>query len=68
MYEITHKQTWHAVQPTTRTYTVMINGPAWDGHSETRTTKGKDLDSLGEGAMATLKTDFKHLIGEYLKE
>jgi hypothetical protein len=68
MYEITHKQTWHTVQPTQRTYTVMINGPAWDGHSETRTTKGKDLEGLAKGAMDALKIDFKHLIGEYLKE
>lgn len=67
MYEITHKQTWHTVQPTQRTFTVMINGPAWEGHTETRTTKGKDLDSLSKGAMIALKTDFKHLIGEYLK-
>ena len=68
MYEITHKQLWHTVQPTKRTCTVMVNGPAWNGHSETRTTKGKDLDRLSEEAMKTLKIDFKHLIGEYLKE
>jgi hypothetical protein len=67
MYEITHKQTWHTVQPTQRTYTVMINGPAWEGHVETRTTKGKDLDCLAEGAMTALKIDFKHLLKEYLE-
>jgi len=38
-----------------------------EGHSETRTTKGKDLDCLAEGAMTALKIDFKYLIKEYLE-
>lgn len=68
MYEITHKQTWHKVQPTKRTYTVMINGQAWDGHVETRTTKGKDLDQLSEDEMIKFKGDFKDLIAAYLQD
>lgn len=47
MYEIVNKTTWHSVQPLDTSYTIMINGPAWDvQHKETRTTKGKDLEKM----------------------
>jgi hypothetical protein len=47
-YEITNPMTWHTVEPLTDVvYTVMVNGPAWKiAHSEVRTTKGKDLQSM----------------------
>jgi hypothetical protein len=49
MYEITERQTWHSVQPLNMTYTIMVNGPPWEEqHSQTRTTKGKDLDKMDE--------------------
>jgi len=67
MYEIIDKQTWHKVQPTQRTHTVMINGLPWEGHIETRTTKGKDLLEIPPELMATMKLEHKELIGEYLK-
>lgn len=47
MYEIIDRRTWHSVQPLKRTYTVMINGAPWESpHSDTRTTKGKDLEQM----------------------
>lgn len=67
MYEIVHKQTWHKVQPTVRTHTIMVNGEPWDGHNETRTTKGKDLDRLSYGAMDALKIEFAALLSQYLE-
>lgn len=66
-YEITHKQVWHSIQPITTSYTLMINGPAWDGHVKTRTTKGKDLDKLTSVGLSTAKEDFKFLLSEYMK-
>jgi hypothetical protein len=47
MYEITNQLTWHSVQPLRETWTIMLNGKPWDdSHSQTRTTKGKDLESM----------------------
>lgn len=49
MYEIINQLTWHSVQPITQTWTIMLNGKPWeDSHAETRTTKGKDLESMSE--------------------
>lgn len=67
MYEITNKQTWHSVQPTQETYTLMVNGPPWDGHTKTRTTKGKDLDSLDRMELEQHLKKFGHLIDNYRK-
>ena len=50
-YEITDPLVWHKVQPLETTYTIMANGPVWDvQHSETRTTKGKDLKRMTDEA------------------
>lgn len=49
LYEISKPMVWHSVQPLTTSWTIMLNGEPWDEptrHSETRTTKGKDLDSM----------------------
>ncbi len=47
MYEITNPLTWHRVQPLAETWTIMLNGKPWDDqHTQTRTTKGKDLEKM----------------------
>jgi hypothetical protein len=49
MYEITDPLIWHSVEPLETSYTIMLNGPVWEvQHKETRTTKGKDLESMNE--------------------
>lgn len=68
MYEIINPLTWHSVIPLTETYTVMVNGPAWDkdyAHTEVRTTKGKDLDKMPEEELLEHLNIFKKLVGEY---
>jgi len=66
MYEIINKRTWHKVQPTQRTYTIMVNGPPWEGHKDTRTTKGKDLEKITPELMKTMKMEFTELIEAHL--
>jgi hypothetical protein len=67
MYEITDRRTWHTVQPLERTYTIMVNGEAWeDAHSDVRTTKGKDLDKMTPEDLDFHLEDFSKLITEYL--
>ena len=75
MYEIVHKQTWHSVQPLKTTYTVMVNGEPWDGHSQTMPTKGKDLEKMeGTGVMkegtpfARHMSKFYMLLSNYLEK
>ena len=49
-YEIVNPLTWHTVEPLTDVvYTVMVNSEPWGGdfaHTQVRTTKGKDLESM----------------------
>lgn len=50
-YEIIDPLTWHSVIPMVTTYTVMVNDAPWESdyaHTEVRTTKGKDLDTMPE--------------------
>jgi len=66
MYEIINPQTWHKVQPLQTTYTVMLNGEPWDRqHSETRTTKGKDLQSMADDELVTHLTEFERMLHLY---
>jgi len=67
-YEITHKQLWHKVQPTMTTHTIMINGLEWEGHKDTRTTKGKDLKSLSRDELGKQCREFQLLIGNYFNK
>lgn len=66
MYEIIHQQTWHTVQPTKLTYTIMCNGAPWENqHKETRTTKGKDLDKFSQEELHTHLSEFGQLLDDY---
>jgi len=66
MYSITNKQTWHCVQPLTTSYTIMINGEPWeDSHSHTRTTKGKDLETMADDELKVHLSIFDLLIRQY---
>ena len=70
MYEITDPLTWHSVTPLYPTYTVMVNGAPWTedvAHTEVRTTKGKDLDSLAPDELAEHLATFRKLIEDYNK-
>ena len=64
-YEITNKQTWHKVQPLKTTYTIMCNTAAWEGHSETRTTKGKDLEKMTDVDLTAHLQKFDELLNDY---
>lgn len=70
-YEILDPMTWHSVIPLETTYTVMVNGPAWDkdtvAHSAVRTTAGKDLDKMPPDELESHLDIFKRLVGDYLK-
>lgn len=70
-YAITNPLTWHSVAPLHECYTVMVNGEPWDtksvAHTEVRTTKGKDLDSMSDEDLSTHFATFRRLIqGERL--
>lgn len=66
IYEIINPKTWHRVQPLTTTYTVMLNSEPWDKqHIETRTTKGKDLDSMDEDALMEHFIEFENMLHLY---
>lgn len=50
-YSIVNPLTWHSVTPLTECHTIMVNGEPWDSetaHTDVRTTKGKDLDSMSD--------------------
>jgi hypothetical protein len=67
-YEIQTPLTWHSVTPLDITYTIMINGPAWDAdyaHKDVRTTKGKDLDKMPEDELKEHLAIFKRLVGDW---
>lgn len=70
-YAITNPLTWHSVTPREECYTVMVNGEPWDtgtvAHTEVRTTKGKDLDSMSVEDLSAHFATFRRLIeGERL--
>ena len=48
-YEMVNPLEWHSITPLEITHTVMINGEGYEHpHSEVRTTKGKDLESISK--------------------
>lgn len=55
-YEIDDPLLWHRVMPLTdEVYTVMLNGVPWTpdvAHTQVRTTKGKDLESMSADQLA----------------
>lgn len=65
-YAITNPLTWHSVTPLQECYTVMVNGKPWNtetvAHTEIRTTKGKDLDSMSEEGLSAHFAAFRKLI------
>lgn len=65
-YAITNPMTWHSVTPLEECYTVMVNGDPWDtktvAHTEIRTTKGKDLDSMSSEDLSAHFSRFDLLI------
>ncbi len=71
-YAITNPMTWHSVTPLEECYTQMVNGDPWDkqvvAHTEIRTTKGKDLDSMSDEDLSAHFTEFRGLIGLGKKE
>ena len=67
-YEITNPLTWHSVVPLETTWTVMINGKAWDedfAHSAVRRTKGKDLDKMPQDDLADHLVKFRSLLEDF---
>jgi hypothetical protein len=70
-YEIINPLTWHSVIPLETTYTVMVNGPAWDkevAHVDVRRTAGKDLDKMPADELAHHLNIFQLLVRRYLNE
>lgn len=65
-YEIINPLTWHKIQPTQTTHTIMINGPPFEQqHSEVKTTAGKDLDTLSKQETLFLLQSFNILLHHY---
>ena len=66
-YEITEAMTWHSVIPHGLTYSVMVNGPPWEGraHQDVRTTKGKDLEKMSDADLEEHLRAFNFLVDEY---
>ncbi len=66
-YEIVEPNTWHSVNPSGETYSVMVNGLPWGerAHKDVRTTKGKDLDKMSDVDLQAHLDKFKALVGEY---
>lgn len=64
-YEIIDPLTWHSVIPLVTTYTVMVNDAPWEAdyaHTEVRTTKGKDLDTMPEPELLAHLAKFQNLL------
>ena len=63
-YEIVNPLTWHSVVPLETTYTIMINGPAWENaHEQVRTTKGKDLGEMAYDELVEQIRFFRYNLG-----
>ena len=66
MYEIVNPKTWHSVQPLETTYTIMVNGEPWEEqHSQTRTTKGKDLEKMNNHDLIKHLLTFSCYLSQY---
>ena len=67
-YEIINPLTWHSVVPLSEAHTVMVNDNPWDvntfAHTDVRTTKGKDLDSMLPDELSKHLVTFQNLIKE----
>jgi hypothetical protein len=65
-YAITNPLTWHSVTPLEECWTVMVNGKPWDpekvAHTQIRTTKGKDLDSMSHADLSHHFDMFQRLL------
>jgi len=64
-YEIIDPLTWHSVIPLETTFTVMVNDKPWESdyaHTEVRTTKGKDLETMPESELLAHLSKFKDLL------
>lgn len=65
-YEIINPKTWHKIQPTQTTHTIMINGAPFETqHKEVKTTAGKDLGKLSEVETLFLLNSFSILLHSY---
>jgi hypothetical protein len=63
-YEISSPLTWHSVTPANDggVWTVMLNDAPWlpeVAHTQVRTTKGKDLDTMSENELALFLMNFE---------
>lgn len=68
-YEMLNNRSWHSVTPNRTTYTVMLNGPPFKHqHRDTRTTKGKDLESFSDQMLKEELELFADLVDDYNKE
>lgn len=68
MYEITHPRTWHKVQPTKETWTIMVNGePFKHQHDDVKRTKGKDLEKMDPATFYNHRLAFMNLLEQYKK-
>jgi len=64
-YDMDHPLSWHKIVPTYITYTIMINGPAWNddvAHTAVRRTKGKDLECMSHVEVLSQLNKFKELV------
>lgn len=65
VYSMTEPRGWHAVQPLTTCYSIMINGQPWapsDVHGDAPTTKGKDLEKMDHEKLLSHLDMFKILL------
>lgn len=67
-YAIDDPRTWHSVEPVTEyVYTLMVNGPPWASqlaHSQVKTTKGKDLESLTPEGLEAFLAEYSAALAE----
>lgn len=68
-YEIVNPLTWHAITPLQETYTIMINGTAWDkekiAHRDTVPMTGIDLDKMEPAELQEQLNLFAMLIANW---
>lgn len=68
MYSIENPLTFHSVIPLETTYTIMVNEEPWPediAHTEVRTTKGKDLDTMPEDELIEHLAKFKTFVKNF---
>lgn len=68
-HEIDNPWTWHKIVPQVQTFTVMVNGPAYDNSlPSVKTTKGKDLLRMGDDDKKALLQTFDIMMGASQRE